>query len=286
MSYLPIRISDLELVGDETVDIILFGADAELTRTLFPKLAKGGLVNLVLCGQALRPTGDVTRGSSPLRRRPHHRHSPDPIQPQGYAVRFQPTGEIKDRQCIHVIGAAGPMGTMHVMRDLCQGVPGVSVIGGDMNDERLAQLERFPNPWLDAHRRAFANLSTPRKPGPRRATVRLHRADGPGPRAGRPQCFQQPRPGDHQYLRRHPGHRDSSPSTFNTLVSEAGVLHRHQRQHLEDMRIVLKKVTARSLDTNLSVAAISGLDGAIDGIRAVEKQLIAGKILVYPCAAA
>ena len=51
---------------------------------------------------------------------------------------------------------------------------------------------------------------------------------------------------------------------------------------LDDMRLVLAKVVARQLDTNLSVAAISGLDGAIEGIRAVEKNLVPGKILVYP----
>jgi len=51
---------------------------------------------------------------------------------------------------------------------------------------------------------------------------------------------------------------------------------------LEDMKQVLAKVVSRQLDTNLSVAAISGLDGAIDGIRAVEKNVIPGKILVYP----
>ena len=48
------------------------------------------------------------------------------------------------------------------------------------------------------------------------------------------------------------------------------------------MKAVLAKVEARQLDTNLSVAAVSGLDGAIDGIRAVEKNLMPGKIIVYP----
>ena len=48
------------------------------------------------------------------------------------------------------------------------------------------------------------------------------------------------------------------------------------------MKLVLAKVVSRQLDTNLSVAAVSGLDGAIDGIRAVEKNLMPGKILVYP----
>jgi L-sorbose 1-phosphate reductase len=51
---------------------------------------------------------------------------------------------------------------------------------------------------------------------------------------------------------------------------------------LEDMKQVLAKVVARKLDTNLSVAAVSGIDGAIDGIRAVEKNLMPGKIIVYP----
>jgi len=48
------------------------------------------------------------------------------------------------------------------------------------------------------------------------------------------------------------------------------------------MKAVLAKVKARTLDTNLSVAAVAGLDGAIDGIHAVEKNLIPGKIIVYP----
>ncbi len=50
------------------------------------------------------------------------------------------------------------------------------------------------------------------------------------------------------------------------------------------MKAVLKKVAARQLDTNLSVAAIAGLDGAVDGIRAVEKNTMPGKIIVYPFA--
>jgi small basic protein len=50
------------------------------------------------------------------------------------------------------------------------------------------------------------------------------------------------------------------------------------------MKAVLKKVATRQLDTDLSVAAISGLDGAVDGIRAVEKNSMPGKIIVYPFA--
>ncbi|GAH67308.1 unnamed protein product, partial [marine sediment metagenome] len=51
---------------------------------------------------------------------------------------------------------------------------------------------------------------------------------------------------------------------------------------LKDMKTVLARVEQGKLDTNLSVAAICGLDGAVEGIRAVENRLIPGKIIVYP----
>jgi len=51
---------------------------------------------------------------------------------------------------------------------------------------------------------------------------------------------------------------------------------------LEDMKRMLQKAESGRLDTNLSVAAVCGLAGATDGIRAVENRSIAGKIVVYP----
>ncbi|MHC4602719.1 MAG: hypothetical protein ACYS6W_05235 [Planctomycetota bacterium] len=51
---------------------------------------------------------------------------------------------------------------------------------------------------------------------------------------------------------------------------------------LDDMKRMLEKAESGKLDTNVSVAAISGLEGATEGIRAVENRSIAGKIIVYP----
>jgi hypothetical protein len=45
---------------------------------------------------------------------------------------------------------------------------------------------------------------------------------------------------------------------------------------------VLAKVESGALDTNLSVAAVCGLEGALDGMRAIEERRISGKIIVYP----
>jgi hypothetical protein len=48
------------------------------------------------------------------------------------------------------------------------------------------------------------------------------------------------------------------------------------------MTAVLAKLQLGRLDTNLSVAAISGLEGAIDGLEAMEKRAVPGKVIVYP----
>jgi hypothetical protein len=48
------------------------------------------------------------------------------------------------------------------------------------------------------------------------------------------------------------------------------------------MKTVLARVAAGRLDTNVSVGAVAGLEGAIDGIRAVERNAVPGKIVVYP----
>jgi D-arabinose 1-dehydrogenase-like Zn-dependent alcohol dehydrogenase len=51
---------------------------------------------------------------------------------------------------------------------------------------------------------------------------------------------------------------------------------------MNDIQIVLDHVAEGRIDTNVSVAAISGLDDAVLGIRKVEKQEVPGKIMVYP----
>ena len=48
------------------------------------------------------------------------------------------------------------------------------------------------------------------------------------------------------------------------------------------MKTVLDKLKSGRLDTNLSVAAVGGLEAGIEGIRAVERREISGKIVLYP----
>jgi threonine dehydrogenase-like Zn-dependent dehydrogenase len=51
---------------------------------------------------------------------------------------------------------------------------------------------------------------------------------------------------------------------------------------VEDMRVVLRRIASGELDTDVSLSAVSGLAGALDGLAAVKAQSVAGKIVVYP----
>ena len=73
----------------------------------------------------------------------------DPAEAMSY---IPATAEIRARNKINIIGAAGPMGTMHVIRDICQGVPDVTVFAGDLSDERLAMLRKLAASLAQKHK--------------------------------------------------------------------------------------------------------------------------------------
>ena len=171
------------------------------------------------------------------------------------------------------------MGTMHVIRDLCQGVPGVTVFAGDLSPERLAQLRslaepvaaknkltlRCYNPQQDKLTEAF-NYIVLMAPVPALVEKAIPAA---APRA---------------LINISAGIPADKTATLDLDAYIAKQLYfiGTSGSTLDDLKLVLRKVVSRQLDTNLSVAAVTGLDGAIDGIRAVEKNTMPGKIMVYP----
>jgi threonine dehydrogenase-like Zn-dependent dehydrogenase len=171
------------------------------------------------------------------------------------------------------------MGTMHVIRDLCQGIAGVTVFAGDLSDERLAQLRKLAEPLAKKNRLMLRvyNPSTDKLPekfnyivlmAPVPALVAQAVTDA-APRAiinifaGIPAD-------------------NTGELDLNAYIEKQCYFIGTSGSTLDDMKAVLKKVASRQLDTNLSVAAVAGLDGAIDGIHAIENNLMPGKILVYP----
>jgi len=190
-----------------------------------------------------------------------------------------PTAEIRPNNKINIIGAAGPMGTMHVIRDLCQGVPNVTVFAGDLNDERLASLQKLAEPLARKNKVTLRPYNPSKEKPADKFDYVVLMAPVPALVA---QAVPSAAPrGIINIFAGIPADK-TAEIDLDAYVEKQLYFIGTSGSVLDDMKQVLAKVVARKLDTNLSVAAISGLEGAIDGIRAVEKNLMPGKILVYP----
>ena len=190
-------------------DIVYFGSDPDRVEALQPLLTLKGVIDIVLGGETLgRPVNvDVGRVHYDLIR---WVGTTGTSAADGYA--WAPaTGELRAGEKVGVIGAAGPMGFMHVVRALTAGLPGVSVDAVDIDEERLAHLASVAAPLADAtgpdlrgHRQ--------QEPGAGR-WLHPHRLHGAGPAAGGRHRGARRRRRHHRLLRRLRGghHRPARP---------------------------------------------------------------------------
>ena len=258
-------------------DVIYFGANPETVEALFTKIAPKGLLNIVLCGQRFSAPVVTTVG------RIHYGNiriigttTSDPADSMRY---IPPTAEIRTGDKINVVGAAGPMGVMHVVRNICQGVENITVFGGDLDYDRLAVLTNIAEPLAKENNVTFIpynpakeNLATTFNYTVLMAPIPKLVADAvassaPGGIinifAGIPATVT------------HPVDLDAYIENKLYFIGTSG-------STLADMETVLAKVENNLLDTNISVAAVCGFQGALDGIDAVKNHTIPGKIIVYP----
>jgi len=259
-------------------DIVYYGSEPDVVERLFGLLSPGGLIVIVQGNRQFGrpvtvPIGRIHYGGVRI----VGTRETDFEE----ALRVIPRStELRQGDVVHVIGAGGPMGTMHVIRAISQGVVR-HIYASDLSEERLQLLNQVAgrlaaekgigftayNPSLTQVHTKF-NYIVLMVPVPSLAAEAVNSADDGAiinVFAGIPADKTAAVDLD-AYIRKRCYFVGTSGST------------------LQDMKVVLDKLRRGMLDTNLSVAAISGLDGAIDGIHAVEKNLIPGKIVVYPFA--
>jgi len=272
-----VRCAPDNLPAGQFDDVIYFGSDAAVAEKLFAHVGTKGLFIICQCG------GKFGRPVTSAVGRFHYgaiRMAGTTGNKVADALAGIPaTAEIRPNDKINVIGAAGPMGTMHVIRDLCQGVPGVTVYGGDLSDERLAMLKKLAEPIATKNKLKFAPYNPQKDKLAEPCSYIVLMAPVPAlvvqsvldaaPRA---------------IINIFAGIPADKSAALDLDAYIAKQLHfiGTSGSTLADLKLVLKKVVSRQLDTNLSVAAVSGLAGAIEGIRAVEKNTMPGKIMVYP----
>lgn len=258
-------------------DILYFGADKATLEILNDKLAARGIINVVLGGKKIGAPVTVGVG------RVHYGMTrwigttgDDPAD--GYR-NIPATGELRDGDTVVVIGAGGPMGQMHVIRAVCAGVKNLSVIGTDMDDARLASLQKKAEPFATANGVSMKMVNTAQSPLAGRYSYFALMAPVPALvassiRDSQPGCLINlfagiPAPTKHAI-------------DLDTYIANRCFMFGTSGSTIRDMKIVLQKVTTGQLNTNCSVDAISGMAGATEGIAAVENRTLAGKIIVYP----
>ena len=270
-----VNLAELADAGHD--DVIYFGSMPEVVETLFAKVALKGILNIVLCGgkfgrDVVTMVGRVhyggiriigTTGSNPAESME--------IIPE--------TDEIRPGDKINIIGAGGPMGMMHVIRNICQGVEGVSVFGSDVDDGRLAALTKIAAPLAEKNGVYYKTCNPTKEETPGAFDYTALMAPIPALVAAAVHSS-----AEQGLINIFAG----IPATVTGEIDLDAYIEKRlyfigtSGSTLDDMKLMLSKVESGRLDTNLSVAAISGLEGATAGIRAVENRSIAGKIIVYP----
>jgi threonine dehydrogenase-like Zn-dependent dehydrogenase len=258
-------------------DVVYFGSDPAVAEKLFANVGTNGLFVITQCGKKFgRPVfsaiGRVHYGGIRV-------IGTTGNDPAAALAATPATAEIRPNDKINIIGAAGPMGTMHVIRDLCQGVAGVSVFAGDLSDERLAMLQKLATPLAQKNGVALHPYNPQKDKLAEKFNYIVLMAPVPALVA---QAVKDAAPRAIINIFAGIPANVTGEIDLDAYIEKQLYFIGTSGSVLEDMKQVLAKVVARKLDTNLSVAAISGIDGAIDGIRAVEKNLMPGKIIVYP----
>lgn len=272
------RVDSIAALPESTFDdVVYFGADPQRLSLLFSKIANNGLLVIAQCGLKFgRPVetavGRFHYGNIRMIGTPG-------CDPADALRRIPASGEIRPNEAINVIGAGGPMGVMHVVRNLCQGVCGITVYAGDLDDQRLAALSAIARPLAEQNKAGYVPYNPTKNPPSVNYTYFTIMAPVPTLVA---QAVLDAAAGAIINIFAGIPAAVGGPVDLDAYVEKGCYFIGTSGSTLDDMMTVLKKVQSGALNTNISVAAVSGMKGAIDGIRAVEHHLIPGKIIVYP----
>ena len=258
-------------------DIIYFGSNSETAEILFNKIAPKGLINFVLSGNKFdrdinTPIGRIHYGGIRIT----GTIGSNPADSMKY---IPETGEIRNSDKINIIGAGGPMGLMHVVRNICHGTERVKIYAGDIDNIRLENLTKIAKPLAKKNNIEYRPYNS--KKEKINDTFSYTVLMIPIPELVGDSILTSSEKGIINIFAGIPA-TVSAYIDLNSYIQKQLYFIGTSGSTIQDMKIVLEKVETAKLDTNTSVGAVCGLDTAIDGIRAVENRSIAGKIMVFP----
>ncbi|MBC7235330.1 MAG: hypothetical protein H5T69_05770, partial [Chloroflexi bacterium] len=269
-------------------DIVLLGADADLYERVEPLALKGCVFNLV-GGQGFTRKAQVDVG------RLHYDHiSLTGTESQDLSQAYVPIRtELLAGGNAAFLGAAGPMGQMHVQRALQRPDGPRLIMATDLVPERLAVIETKFARLIEARRgMTRVILRTPDGRAPAEFNRGLVEASGghgyddivvlapsAGVVAGAVEMLAEK--GVMNIFAGLPT-GTKAPIDLNVVTKKGIRFTGTSGSAIRDLRNMLAQAEAGELDPNLSVAAISGLRDAKKGLEGVVHQAFPGKVVIYP----
>ncbi len=271
------RVASIDELEGTFDDIIYVGSDADAVEALGSRIGFGGVLDVVLAGGEFgrRVKIDVGRVHYDLIR---YTGTAGTNAAAGYA-RIPAQCELRDGDRIAIVGAAGPMGLMHTVRTAVSGVPGISMDAVDVDDARLAHLAAVVAPVAAANGvpATFRNSKTE----PLDGGYTYVAAMVPAPFLIA-QAVDISTEG--AIVNAFAGFAIGTMAELDlTAIATKGIyLVGTSGSRIQDMETMLAKVEDGTLDTNVSLWAVTGMAGVADGIDAVNNRTSGGKIMVYP----
>ena len=268
-------------------DIVILGNDPELIERAFPRLANDGSFNVVSREPVARRVQlDVGRlhydnlllvGTS------------DPDISTAYGpVRTQ----LKPGGALWVLGAAGPMGHMHLQRALEIGEGPATVVATNLKPAKMESTERKFAGSAGEHQVNLVCLSRGSFASDDEMDAELRSvAGGRGyddiavmaPSTSAIESVMD-HLADNGVLNVFAGLPRGTQASFdlNPVVRRGVRITGTSGSSIDDLRHMLELTESNTLSTNGAVAAIAGLEGVDEGLQAVANGRFPGKVVIYP----
>jgi len=269
-------------------DMVFLGANPALYELLEPKANKGCLLNLV-GAQALSGAAQVDVG------RLHY----DGLSLTGTAghvlsAAYAPIRtELRAGGYAAFLGAAGPVGQMHVQRALQVSEGPRLIIATDLLPERLAAIPAKYAQLIEAKRGVTdLSLRTPEGKPPAEFNASLVAATGGhgfddivvlAPSAGViAGAVAMLAPGAVMNVFAGLSRGVKAPIDLSVVVTKGVRFTGTSGSAIRDLRNMLQATEGGQLDPNLSVAAVAGLSHVKEGLEGVINQTFPGKVVIFP----
>lgn len=269
---------------DKVDDIVLLGAESELIETLSPYLASHGIF-AILSDKAMPRPISLDIGRIHYDRWVYVAGKGLDIS-QAYS-RVPVRSTLRPNGKAWFVGAAGPMGRMHVLRAVQIAECPSTILCTDLNPQRLEDMRISFEEEAQAKGIEFICLN----PSKTEDAARLKSLKNPG--------FD-----DIIVLAPVPaiiGDAASYLAPYGVMNIFAGVARGtmaqvdlsnsylkdtriigHSASSIDDLRLMLSQAESGTLSPNRSVAAVGSLSAAYEGLKATKETKFPGKIVIYP----